>query len=727
MLESFKQQQEMSVLELYIEKDVAGGSMFHYANSVTSCGNYLSNDDTQPPTNMSNLHLDEDDDDDYLVSNSYVEESLDEEDSVDGIFDTDNEVTEMISPVRIVHPTEGVQGIQNPFWNDALHYNNINWSHPDEEDICGLEMPSTFNVGQELYVGMEFDSTDAVRNALKQYVMKVHQSLKVVESKWDKYVVCCLNKNADCPCPFYMRAILSKKTDSWKVTQWGGPYTCLNMTMTQDHEKLDSDLIATCVVGMIREDPSIKISLIQERINSQFAYQVSYKKAWLVKQMAIAIEYGDCDESYAKLSSWLTHMQNHSPGSYFQILHDDFIVGNTVSREHRQFHRVFWTFGQCKEAFKYCKPIIQVDGTHLYDKYCGTLLMVTSQDGNGGVLPLAFAVVKGETLTAWSWFLAHLREHVTDKNGICLISDRHASIKSVVANEALGWQPPHSYHVYCVRHKASNFNQKFNNAKQKEMLKKLAYTPCKHIFYQNLEKFRELSPDIATWIDRISKEKWTMAYDREGHRYGHMTTNLLECINKVLKDCRNIPITALVKSTYSRCRKYFVERGHQAQRQLNEGQVYCSKLVKELRKNQERACTHIVRVYDIHSIRFEVEESFNPITQRGRQKWAVNLNGHHCQCGRYSALHYPCSHIIAACGYPLGNEAVIPPSDDAWTLIPDPTTIRAKGRPKSTRIRNEMDWVEPSEHRPKCSRCGAEGHNRRRCPMQSERRSCSNC
>ncbi|XP_028183477.1 uncharacterized protein LOC114370360 [Glycine soja] len=221
MLESFKQQQAMSVLELYIEKDVAGGSMFHSANSLTSCENYVSNDDTQPPTNMSNLNLDEDDDhddDDYLVSNSYVEESLDEDDSVDGISDIDNEVPDMIPPVRIVHPAEGVQGIQNSFWNDALHYNNINWSHPDEEDICGLEMPSSFNVGQELYVGMEFDSKDAVKNAVKQYIMKVHQSFKVVESKWDKYVVCCVNKYVDCPCPFYMRAILSKKTDSWKVT-----------------------------------------------------------------------------------------------------------------------------------------------------------------------------------------------------------------------------------------------------------------------------------------------------------------------------------------------------------------------------------------------------------------------------------------------------------------------------------------------------------------------------
>ena len=101
------------------------------------------------------------------------------------------------------------------------------------------------------------------------------------------------------------------------MTQWGGPHTCLNMTMTQDHDKLDSDLIATCVVGtflmfilsyfciifylnyfilltdMIREYPSIKVYLIQERIKSEFAYKVSYKKAWMTKQKAIAIEYGD--------------------------------------------------------------------------------------------------------------------------------------------------------------------------------------------------------------------------------------------------------------------------------------------------------------------------------------------------------------------------------------------------------------------------------------------------
>ena len=142
-----------------------------------------------------------------------------------------------------------------------------------------------------------------------------------------------------------------------------------------------------------------------------------------------------------------------------------------------------------------------------------------------------------------------------------------------------------------------------------------------------------------------------MTYDKEGHRYGHMTINLSDCVNKVLKYCRNIPITTLVKSTYSRCQKYFVDRGRQTQKQLNEGQVYCSKVVKEFQKNQEQVCSHIVCIYDIHSTRVEVEKIFNPITQRGGQKWTVNLNDHCCQCEKYHALHYPCSHIIAACGY----------------------------------------------------------------------------
>ena len=89
------------------------------------------------------------------------------------------------------------------------------------------------------------------------------------------------------------------------------------------------------------------------------------------------------------------------------------------------------------------------------------------------MLPIAFAVVEGETLLAWSWFLSHLRLHVTNKVGVCLIPDRHRSIKSTIDNEHIGWSRPNVYHVYYIRHIANNFNHRFKNKKQKQMLVKL--------------------------------------------------------------------------------------------------------------------------------------------------------------------------------------------------------------------------------------------------------------
>ena len=45
---------------------------------------------------------------------------------------------------------------------------------------------------------------------------------------------------------------------------------------------------------------------------------------------------------------------------------------------------------------------------------------------------------------------------------------------------------------------------------------------------------RSKFPREENWLDQISKRKWTQAYD-EGKRYGHMTTNLAEYMNFVLK------------------------------------------------------------------------------------------------------------------------------------------------------------------------------------------------
>ena len=74
------------------------------------------------------------------------------------------------------------------------------------------------------------------------------------------------------------------------------------------------------------------------------------------------------------------------------------VINNQVDNWFRIFHRVFWTFKQCCNAFNFCKPIVQVDGTFLYGKYRDTLLIATTQDDNSCVLPIVSAIVEGETL-----------------------------------------------------------------------------------------------------------------------------------------------------------------------------------------------------------------------------------------------------------------------------------------------------------------------------------------
>ena len=52
-------------------------------------------------------------------------------------------------------------------------------------------------------------------------------------------------------------------------------------------------------------------------------------------------------------------------------------------------HYVIWSFGPCISGFKYCKPVINIDGTHLYGKYQGECLVAMATDANNKVFPLA--------------------------------------------------------------------------------------------------------------------------------------------------------------------------------------------------------------------------------------------------------------------------------------------------------------------------------------------------
>ena len=62
------------------------------------------------------------------------------------------------------------------------------------------------------------------------------------------------------------------------------------------------------------------------------------------------------------------------------------------------FQRVFWSFKPSIKGFEYCRPVLSIDGTHLYGKYKGTLLISMGCDGNNPLFSLPFAITEGENI-----------------------------------------------------------------------------------------------------------------------------------------------------------------------------------------------------------------------------------------------------------------------------------------------------------------------------------------
>eukprot|EP00261_Vitis_vinifera_P040633 XP_019081876.1 PREDICTED: uncharacterized protein LOC109124285 [Vitis vinifera] len=274
-------------------------------------------------------------------------------------------------------------------------------------------------------------------------------------------------------CNWRLRACHRKSHGMFEITKYAGPHTCVYPKLSQDHSQLDSTLIVREIQNVVQRDHTTAIATLHQIVKDKFGYDVHFRRIWEAKRKTMVRVFGDWDESYQALPKWMNILQLINPGT--KIVWKTIPLGGISGNV--RFMRVFWAFGASVEGFKHCRPIIQIDGTFLYGKYMGKLLIATSIDGNGHVFPLAFAIVEEESHDSWSWFLIALRRHVTQREGICLISDRHVGINAAVRNPSVGWSPPHAQHRYCLRHVVSNFNDKFKN----KVLNELAYRAgCQH-------------------------------------------------------------------------------------------------------------------------------------------------------------------------------------------------------------------------------------------------------
>ncbi|XP_072080830.1 uncharacterized protein [Arachis hypogaea] len=174
------------------------------------------------------------------------------------------------------------------------------------------------------------------------------------------------------------------------------------------HMKLDYHVISVSILSMIRADVVVSIKVLHNGTEAHFGFKPTFKRVWMAKQKVVAQIYGDWEESYNDLPRWVLGIQITMPGSVVVLKTSPVWVGGQVDDSAAYFYRLFWTFLPCIEAFRHCKPLVSVDGTHLYGKYGSTLLVAIAQDGNSNIIPIAFTLVEGENAKSCSFFLSHL-------------------------------------------------------------------------------------------------------------------------------------------------------------------------------------------------------------------------------------------------------------------------------------------------------------------------------
>ena len=178
------------------------------------------------------------------------------------------------------------------------------------------------------------------------------------------------------------------------------------------------------------------------------------------------------------------------------------------------FQRVFWSFKPSIEGFEHCRLVLSIDGTHLYGKYKDTLLITMGCDRNNRLFPLEFYITKDENIDSWGWFLACIRNRVTQRTGICVISDRFPCIMAAMSDPHLGWAAPSAYHRICMRHLASNFLTQFKDKLLKNLVCKAALASTEHKFNKHMATIGRINFEAQQWLEAIPFQLWALSHDR---------------------------------------------------------------------------------------------------------------------------------------------------------------------------------------------------------------------
>lgn len=506
--------------------------------------------------------------------------------------------------------------------------------------------------------------------------------------------------------------IIARGDIEFTVTKYLQHHQCgLSLSMT-DHPACTSSFIASQIESHFVSSDKYKPINIQREMQSRYGVHISYRKAYYAHQKALNKVVGDFDKDYDDLPRFLRELKYRDPETYVAL----------KSNGYHNFQRCFWAFGACGRVFRtYIRKLIGIDAAHLRGKYPGILLMATSVDGNGNLLPVAFAIAEVECGPAWEWFLNHLKIFLAvDPSSMTIISDRHRGILSAMSNVY-----PTAHHGLCCYHMSCNMVTDTRDRPALGLFWAAARANTIIQYDQIMQTMSERHADAYRWLQNIEPKKWANAHF-PGRRYSMLTTNCSESLNALFKDTRELPITKLINNTRRKVAQWFYNRREEVS---NYTGVLTSFGMREIDTRRQRTGSYAVFPHS----RTEME------VQSLGSSYIVDMESRKCDCGEFQISGLPCSHAIAVCSYrnmdpyqycehyflfetwkstymdqiyPCRSKQYWPIVEHDYIVLP-PRSLVQPGRRKKARIESK----HTGKVKNKCSRCKQLGHNKRSCKM----------
>ncbi|KAL9667606.1 hypothetical protein QQ045_001968 [Rhodiola kirilowii] len=231
------------------------------------------------------------------------------------------------NPIRDEYDRDEMENLDNVADENPdaeIGQDRIVWDHPSFTDISAWEIyrPSDENVrvhhpnSPDLQKGTTtFWNKENVMQAVQRYSILNRVEYRVRKSDTTKLVLEC--RKGEEVCPWRLRVVVMQQTSYWMVCKYGGDHICHNNSILQSNIHLNAHFIVREMWNVMNAKTRFSAGKIQNLIQGDYGYEISYWKAWKAQQKALVYLFGKWDESFNRLPHLMQALQDSSNNSNF--------------------------------------------------------------------------------------------------------------------------------------------------------------------------------------------------------------------------------------------------------------------------------------------------------------------------------------------------------------------------------------------------------------------------